>query len=562
MDRTRRFLDASGTRSDEKQALTLIQYLGHGMRCAHRDGLCRIRGRCAIRYFYEVLDILEREQGSPDWYQMARNFSNICVRAVQNGQDVWCSIQNLTTQMTEEQFEMERDESVRRMRTLFERTQKMEHRGNWRNDRCYIDDSHSYIHMFYIPHNGKEIVTPIGTMRLGQFLIILYSDDEDVHGGFFQRDEQVRGLTRQYLAYGRRQYPDDGTNNTLKWTIWLRVSNRAGLVGKKDQTEFKRNLEVDEKFLDKLETREAQRFFFQKFAVEGNSHHDVSRILHARDLNGMCVYVAMLRRRARELGSCRLPALLMRTHLMGNLNLESVMEFIDSSEACQLCFLSGKRVQGAIIIDTRAHEMIGRDPVRLCTPLKHISECKCGHIGQDFECLCEIDSLNLRPGEMISRQGNHWVSMTCVNRADAMLTTATLIHRYYRGAGIQSTSMRDACTAAIARLVLYWGCSDEEMQGVFKMLCFLYLHDEPDVGDAMKMLDLGRFLQWVLESEMMAVPLRDEMQDSITMFLLTFLQRGWWKRRGQQLISTIESPPVFGANGVYGIGMQLMNFHF
>nr|AVO64738.1 NS1 [Big Cypress virus] len=538
---------------EEKCAVTLISILGQHMRCSHRDGKCRVKGKCVVKYLDEVLiDIKDDHSGSGGWHDDIKKVIDICQRAVLSGPDVWCAIMNASTHKTYAELADEFTFASKELLNAYKKCGMPEGEPwNWKMSRKYLDDSTSLCHLFYVPHNGREAATPIGSLRLCKFLILVYADDFDVRGGIYQWDPSFKKTNQQYLGWGVKTYPDTHDSGVLKWTVWMKASWRRELVEQSDGCNIQARLEMEEKFIEKLRTREATRFFFQKFGVQGDCVEDMTAILMNTYDGHRSVYSMSVNRQNCGVLSYAIPMLLVRTSLLTGLGAEELTGYFIGSHTCQLCYLNLIGGTGAMTIDTRAYELLGREPKRVLRPLRHVGDCKCGMLGSDAECVCGLDGLDLRHGEMISRQGNHWVAVTCENSDDALLVTATLIHRFYRGGGPETEIIRRVALAAVSRCFLYWCCAGNQLQAIFKMLAYLYIKHDPDMHGRMNFLELGSFLRYIMTPQHLSFLNKDRIVEIVTQFATYFIQL---ERKGKSIYTpNIPMPQLLFVSGKYQV---------
>nr|AZJ37601.1 NS1 [Skunk River virus] len=560
MDYLTRFLDASPTHGDERSAVNIITALDGAMRCNHKDQKCRIRGVCGVHYFKTLLKEIEEHPGD-NWFEEARELvRGMCASGVERPGCMVLAIECNIAKTEEETREHLRVSSLR-LKELFDKAEikTAERQGAFRS---YIDDSQSFLHLFFVPHDGVQMAKPIGSFRMNQFLILVYPEDYKVKGGIYQWDRSFRRINDQYLSWGNEKYPGRPEDGLLKWTIWVRPSWRVELSKFSERAGLYTYLSMDEKFINKLNTREGRRFYFQKFGVEGSSMEEVAGILMQDYGVGRSIYEDAVDRHIPHLSGYGLPMLLIRSHLQGNLNPVQVSMFFFELRLCQMCYIEDYNCNGFISIDTRAHEMLGRNPIRLVRPIRHIGNCKCGGMGKDAECTCRIDGINLNHDEMISRQGDHWVAINCLNADDALLVVATMVHRFFRGSALNLEVLRRVSLASLARCVLYWGCSGDQIQSIFKLLCYTFLDREPDMVDKMKFFELGYFLEWIMTPQPLSLAVRDEMIDVVTQFSIAFIQAKWWKKPDNEFVPEIVMPMVVGPPMNYSLEGAFSDLRF
>nr|ATW68834.1 tubule protein [Baku virus] len=463
---------------EQARALQFFSTFARYWRCLHRRYDCRLDGRCVLENFDRVVSDIVLLQDA----ERAERVAAIIQQALSNRREVWSQVQQavqrgiVTAPTAAYEFFLAQHEAAKAHLNATDIV--------WEGDdpeRTYYDDSRTLIPHLFVPTVEGECVEILDGVRTGRYLLLFY--DQLPAGATFtyQREPQVLTITNHYLRWAA-EAPYVGERMDVTWIVFLPFSIRS-LFDVSAHLPIVRTLDADTAFLRAQDTVRGSRLFFQRFAVDGQGLYDVLTLFE-RLLEGTSILERHMRS-ARDLSTLFFPVVLMRGWLTGIYTDAEVIPWFGSGEHCQACYVSTHTRHARVLsVDSRMADYVGGDALRSLRALRHG--------GTDLE---GISMTSLAQDEALTRVGDHWCAYPCRTPREAIIVTATLLHKFLRGGGLGGEFLRMLAIDVIGRTFLHWSPTGPELAVLFHLqLCTISnAHCESAIA-AKDFRDLGRFL--------------------------------------------------------------------
>ncbi|QCQ85353.1 NS1 [CHeRI orbivirus 2-1] len=516
MDQFIRFFNLS---LEHAQLIRLCSIISTSWKCSHRSQDCLLKGICVKENFSKVcMDIYERQDARD--LKMVINVA-LSMTAVRG--DLWCNGLNHARNNALPNPEGEKERALEMLFDAYSHSPFQEEvqtliRENEKGQTVYMDDSSSLIHCFYLPI-CMERETPVTEVRrLGRFLLVLYSTETPKTNIIWQSSPDIRHFVTETLRWGVTNLPEcsfTGSKRSAQWLVWLPDTCVEIFSDPYEMGRMLRILDMDLKTIQGFESKDPSRICYQRFGVKGFSINTITDFLNMH-VNGRLLIHYLLNRKARSIADLAIPMIVIRGFMFKYYTDYETGRWFELDDVCQCCYVekhcNNKRI---IVMDSRAMDILGRNCERSGRLIKH-----------DEGNLKGISSFELGYGEMLSRQGDHWIAFTCDDSMDALIVTVTLIHRYLRGEGVKSEFERQVALNCLARCFLYWAPADVKIVGViFKLMCYLLIRKKLEVlGTTLPWYDLGTFIDVIFKEDIYVAKMREKMFAAVACVSLLFLR--------------------------------------
>ncbi|AKP24089.1 tubule protein [Chenuda virus] len=463
---------------EQVNALEFFEQFAQLWRCMHRRHDCRLDGRCVLENFHQIVN----DVGVLRDAEKAERVATIIQRALANRREVWNQVLQavqrgmVTSPSAAHQF-FQAQHDVARGRVS---ARSIAWEGA-EPDRVYYDDSRTLLPHLFVPTVNGECIEVLDGVRVGRYLLLFHDRLPAGVSFTYQREPAVLAITNHYLRWAA-EAPRVGDELNVTWVVFLPFALRPLF----DVTPFLpiiRTLDADTAFIRAQDTAHASRLFFQRFAVEGLGLHDVITLFERR-LRGASLLELHLQN-AMDLETVFFPTALMRGWFSGIYADAEVLPWFGSREHCQACFISTNTRHARILsVDSRMADYVEGDALRSLRAIRHG--------GADLE---GISMTALAQDEMLTRVGDHWCAYPCRSPKEAVIVTATLLHKFLRGGGLAGEFLRLLAIDTISRAFLYWSPTGSDLAALFHLqLCTVSGEHCESVVATEDFRDLGRFL--------------------------------------------------------------------
>nr|QWE80475.1 hydrophobic tubular protein [Corriparta virus] len=504
----------------QKSALMICWELREMMVCSHRLLDCRLYGMC-VRQDYELIveEVLERNDR-----RGLRQVIEVAMASILNGRDIWCQLVTWSERVDEnfDQLWREAMGSVESAYALsqFEASMSRLRRNGAAIGYTYIDDSRSLLHAFFIPLSTERELIPSGDDRLGRFYIMFLQEGEIPNAFSWQRERDVQPTVDRFLRYGREHYPRcdyTGSKAPVQWIVFFPERMKPYMRDEKMRTRILRTMDCDVKFLDSFGTRDGEDIFQQRMGVRGSSLRKFVLMLTARLDGGLSLCEMQWLKQTSCFEDCYLPSLLVRMYFRGELDVKVLRDWFDRGSECQLCFLQHVGIHQVTLMDVRTAKEAKVSSSVLARILTHTYT-------QAFK------PPELFDGEMLSRQGVHWIAVQCQNVRQAGYVTSSLLHRYLRMDGLGTREVQCVAMYCLVRWYLMWIPNGSDLRACFRNVLYVLLgkHAEKGVA-ALDWTDLGSYLKSMFSTGEESLEFHNQMHVamlSLTKAVLQFLKHG------------------------------------
>nr|AQX34698.1 NS1 [Changuinola virus] len=491
------FITRFGICGEAAIAVKTFALVSRGWTCGHVRRDCLYRGRCARQFFSECVELCHQHNDLSE----ALHLVEIATRALHDRDKVWLNLYRHFQEEDEFISETSFNRVMGRAEELYVQSGMLDDVKQLRlvknDDRVNLDDSQSFIHYTFLPIYGGHICKALSTMRYGQIGIvfidttkvesILPHDSED----FLQEKMHVQNQIRRMLPI----CPTTGSRSRIYNLAFLPIEMVNLMCDKEFKLEVCRRLEMDFKFLHSVTTKSGPRMILQRTALEAKG-----------DDSGLFPYMVKIEREGNEdslaktclkrLGNERweswaFPELLCRMHNHRMISSDLILEYINEHMCCQICFLAEKGLDHDIIlVDTRASELAGVDPVRVVSNRAHAN----GNV--------KLAQQVLHGTQVLTKVCDHWVVTTTTSAMEAFVVTASCIHRHVRGKGLWVDQCWQDAVYQLGRVLFRFDLDERgrtNLTRLFFFICFGYL--PLDNGRVPVWKDLGDFLKVITGGE-------------------------------------------------------------
>ncbi|AXS78002.1 Tup [Guangxi orbivirus] len=497
----------------------LCATISESWRCSHRPRDCYLNGLCIKENYVKVCMIVLDAQDHDSIQQII----NISKSMTQTRGDLWCNVINHAKSHTLSNVDVEIDEALNVLSDAYSHSSFQETVESLKRDQgkavpTYIDDSESLIHCFFMPVSNVSTTEISSVMRLGRFIIVLFRTNTPKTSVIWQGSKDARHFVTEMLSWGSVNLPEcsiTGSKRTAQWLVWMPDTMSDVLQNVTYCSRVLRILDMDLKMIQGFDTKEPSRIIQQRFGIKGYSIGVIKDLLNTV-LGSNTLASFLFRENINTLEKMVMPVLLIRGFCYNYYTEEEIIMWFMDKYICQCCFINetcaNKRI---LVMDSRAQDILGREMERSARLIKH-----------DNGNLDHISGFELSHGEMLSRQGNHWIAFQCSDSEDALVVTCTLIHRYLRGEGIKSELDIQVAVNALARCYLYWGPTDNRIVGaIFHMYCYLLLRKKTHLmGSNLPWYDLGTFLKLILQEERVNSYMSEKMHAAVAGISILYMR--------------------------------------
>ncbi|ABB72777.1 NS1 [Peruvian horse sickness virus] len=504
--------------SEDALHLRLSSVISPSWTCSHRSRECLIKGTCLRENFVSVCSRVLMEQDYGDVQLIIKiSKSMMTVRG-----DLWCNVLNHAKKHVPD-HELERNEVLSALSDTYSHSTFQEEiaslkRFEEKATPVYTDDSVSLIYTFFMLVSTDSETTITDVRRLGRFLIAFYSVETFKTNLIWQNSSEARPFVSEVLNWGLRACNEcifTGSKRSAQGVVWLPDTVMNVFNNPNDVGLLLRVLDADLKTILSFDSKDPTRLCFQRFAIKGFSISSLYEIFNLK-IENRNLFDLILNRKINTLSKLFMPMLLIRGYFYNYYSASEMRNWFITDLDCQSCYVQANcSLKQIMVLDSRAAEILGRQPERAGRLIKH----------QDGD-LRDISSFELRHGEMLSRQGNHWIAFNCLDSNDALLVTITLIHRYLRGSGLESSFDIQVAMNALARCYLYWGPIDTKIvSAIFHIMCYLLLKKKLEVqGGNLPWYDLGTFINIVTKPERLHLLLVEKMHAAVAKASIYYLR--------------------------------------
>nr|AFX73369.1 NS1 [Changuinola virus] len=492
-----RFITRFGIIGDAAIAVKTFDLVSRGWTCSHVRRDCFYRGRCARQFFRECADACYYHNDLSDALQLVE----IAVRALHDREKVWLNVFRHFQEEDEFVNETSFNRVMARAEELYQQSGMLDDVKQLRlvknNDRVYLDDSQSFIHFTFIPIYGGHICKPLSTMRYGQIGIIFIDttkiDSIMPHDseGFLQEKMHIQNQVRRMLPV----CPTTGAQSRIYNLAFAPIEMVDLMQDREFRLEVCRRLEMDFKYLHSLTTRSGPRMILQRTALESKGDdsglHPYMVKVEREGIEDSLAKTCLKRVGNEKWQTWAFPELLCRMHNHKMIGCHLIVEYMQSGECCQICFLAERGLDHDIIaVDTRAAELTGVDPVRVVSNRAHAD----GSV--------KLAQQVLHGSQILTKLCDHWVVTNASSGMEAFVVTASCIHRHIRGKGLWIDQNWHDAMYQLGRLLLRFDYDQRgrtNLMRLFYFICFGYL--PLDNGRVPVWKDLGEFLKIIMGGE-------------------------------------------------------------
>nr|AYA60495.1 Nsp1 [Mobuck virus] len=516
MDHFIRFFNVA---SDDALYLRLCVTISKAWKCSHRMRECILYNQC-IKENFETISLKALHLQD---YQAAAQILKVGKQMMAVKGDLWCNSINYARKHPIPNAEKDKQEMIAALMNAYNYSNFQEEVQSLKRHSdgpvpVYIDDSTSLIYSFFMPVSSESETKVNDVRRLGKFLLVFYDSKTPKTRIIWQQSPEARRFVTEYLNWGMINYPEcmyTKSKRIAQWIIWLPESLHNIIQDFTERANLLRILEMDLKLIQSFDSREPMRMCFQRFGINGMTINAVVELLFT-DVGGKSLIDLIFGRTMENISHALMPMLLIRGYLYGYYTAQEVAFWYETNYSCQCCYIekhcTTKRI---LILDSRAHDILGRDPQRSGRLIKH-----------NDSTLKGISTFELHHGEMLSRQGEHWIAFSCLDSADALLVAITLVHRYMRGTGLETEFDIQVAMNTLARCYLYWGPTDGHIvSAIFRLMCYLILRKKLEVlMNNISWFDLGAFIALICKTERLHPTMAERMHAAVAKTSLFFLR--------------------------------------
>nr|UBB38837.1 NS1 [Wongorr virus] len=454
-------------------SLRLCWELRDYLTCGHRYNLCRIYGVCSSQHLgYLVGEITRRGD-----YHAAAKLQERCEALCADREHIWACVSNWNYNGNQLELDEEWEGIKTGFQGLLDQIMFGGHLSTLRvgtreRASCYLDDAKSLLHGFFVPVSREGPFSVQFSERLGRFLICYYDPREHPLHGFISRsDDRIRNMLTTLKTELWNKHPKCKITGSAIPAHEMIFLPEMPVTTHAQKVEMLNTLDMDLKFFQSQNGREAARLFFQKFGVEGCGIADVYSLLFRTIKEDKTLCSIHVLAKHKHFDHFFMPMHLIRQMARGELDAYAsankrhlLAEWYEGDQEfhCQLCFLQGHGVERTVLIDTRDRDWGHSEGVRYARLLT------CN------ETYAMTNPMLIKD-EVLSRVGSHWVAIRCGSVRQALLTTLIVIHRCLRGGGWDSPDVRQFALFSLSRVYLHWLPTQEVAQVIFKTMCYVVL---------------------------------------------------------------------------------------
>ncbi|QCQ85393.1 NS1 [CHeRI orbivirus 3-3] len=504
---------------EEAQLVRLCAIISSSWKCSHRSRDCLIGRTCVKENFSKVCHDTFQTQN----YDNVKIILRISRQMMMVRGDLWCNALNHARNNAILNPEGEKEEALSVLQDAYSHSRFQEEvktlkRINDKATPVYIDDSTSLVHAFYMPVSCEVETNVVNIKRLGRFLVVFYSVESNKMDVLWQGSDEARKYVTETLHWGVTNLPQccyTGSKRTAQWIVWLPETMIEVFTNPEEIGKLLRILDMDLKTIQGFDTRDPSRICHQRFGIRGFSVEAISELLYMY-VNGKPLIQYLLAKKPTTVMEMTIPMLVIRGYMYNYYTDYEASRWFEEKETCQCCyvekFCANKKI---LVMDSKAQEILGRNAERAGRLIKH-----------NDGSLKGISSFELGYGEMLSRQGEHWIAFTCLDSYDSLIVTGTLVHRYLRGEGITCEFDRQIAMNALARCYLYWGPTDNQIVNViFRLMCYLLLKKKIEMlGMNLPWYDLGTFFNLITREERVSSVVTEKMHAAVARVSLLYLR--------------------------------------
>nr|QRW41812.1 MAG: Nsp1 [Lobuck virus] len=499
--------------------LRLCTTISRAWRCSHRARGCILYNQCIKENFDTVVTKALNLQD----FQAAKQIIRVSRQMMAVKGDLWCNSINYARDHPIPNAECDRNDMISTLLNAYNYSGFQEDVATLKRVTngpipVYVDDSLSLIYSFFMPVSTECETSVSEVHRLGKFLLVFYDVKTPKTRIVWQKTIEARQFVTEYLNWGMINFPEcmyTKSKRMAQWVVWLPDTMKSIMYDFVERSNLLRILDMDLKTILSFDSKDPGRICFQRFGITGISINSIVELLMTR-ISNVTLLSLILKTKPRTVFRASIPMIIVRGFLYGYYSPAEVCEWYETDRTCQCCFVeeccANKRI---LVLDSRAYDVLGRDPQRSGRLIKH-----------NDNTLKKISTFELHHGEMLSRQGDHWVAYICLDSSDALLVAITLIHRYMRGTGLETEFDIQIAMNLLARCYLYWGPTDNAtVSTIFHLMCYLILRKQ--LGDFMNSvlwLDLGSFIEFMSRNERLHPSLAEKMHAAVAKTSLFFLR--------------------------------------
>nr|WBV80514.1 NS1 [Yonaguni orbivirus] len=505
--------------SEDALYLRLSNTISMAWKCSHRNRECILYNQCIKENFEKVS---QRALHLQD-YTAAAQILKVAKMMMAVRGDLWCNAINYARKKPIPNAERERQEMTSSLIHAYnyssfqEEVESLE-RVSDGPAPVYVDDSKSLIHSFFMPVSSESETKVTDVKRLGRFLLIFYDTMTLKTRVLWQQTPEAHDFVAEYLSWGMQHYPEclyTHSKRIAQWVVWLPDSMIDVMNDHIERASLLRILDMDLKLILSFDTKDPVRMCFQRFGIKGLSMQTINDLLLTQ-IGSRTLIELLLNRPVRTVIEASIPMIIIRGYIYGYYTSTEVKYWFDTNVDCQCCYIERHcAVKKILVLDSRASDILGRDPQRAGRLIKH----------QDGT-LNLISSFDLHHGEMLSRQENHWIAFSCLDSADALLVAITVIHRYMRGNGLNDEFDKHIAMNILARCYLYWGPTDNHIvSAIFHLMCYLLLHKKLGIFfERIAWYDLGNFVTLICKTEKLHPCITEKMHAAVAKAAIFYLR--------------------------------------
>nr|AIV43211.1 NS1 [Changuinola virus] len=496
-----RFLARFQISGDAAIAVKTFALVSDNWNCGHLRRDCFVGGQCARQFFNDCIERCANE----GTLQEANLLIKVAVKAISDREKLWLNLFRSLQYEDEGVSENGFNGVMVRARELYQQIGMLDDVKQMRltrnPERVTLDDSSSFIHCTFLPIYMGHIVKPLSLMRYGQIGIVFYNTNRlDSIVPFdqeqFQREKmQLQNHIRQMLPI----CPTTGSRSRIYNTAFVPIEMAQYMHDKDFKLAVCKRLEMDFKYLHFLNTKFGARLILQRTAVEPHGEDPGLTSYMAKFVRDN-VEDSLIKTRIKCLGkdswqSWSYPELLQRMCNHGRLCELQLVEYMNSGEKCQICFLSERNLDDELVfVDTRTAEFTGVEPVKFVKNVAHED----GNVN--------VPQIVLTGNQILTKICDHWVMTRACSGMEAFLITASCIHRNVRGEGLWVDKNWQDAIALLGRVLFRYDSDAKARTQMARLFCFICFGYMPlDNGRIADWTDLGGFLKIITGGEQNSV---------------------------------------------------------
>nr|AGZ62530.1 non-structural protein NS1 [Heramatsu virus] len=484
------FLRKFNPTCEERVSLETFSGISSEWRCGHRARDCFVNGFCARERFHDAI-AYANEVSEP---AIAQQVIRCAVTAMHDRDKLWILSRMKFAKPMEPGFQREMNRLVDGLRKAYNQSGIAVRFANEarppRRARVQVDDSLSFLHLFYIPTVDGRVQNITGVMRFGTLGVVIYapgqyqysSPNDPTHA----RDLAV---LRDHVQTTMPACRYTGCSRQIRRLMFVPQDARLMLENEEDTIWMMRHAEADAKFLDMYYKRDFPRFLKQRWGLLNGGMDLVDEFLLRGGLGPRGNRSLLTLRLATEGVDWRhmaLPQMIIKMIIVRSLGYDLIVDWLGDGSPCQLCFLA-ERMPGQEfpIVDVRLAELSGSFEVVTVKPFAH---------GDDVP---RVTALEQR--EVFRCIGGHWVKQVVNCASEAVIVAAKELQAYVRGEGLWSGEHYRKTMCHLSRCVLYWDLDKRERNIFYRLLCFSIFGAEAfENGRRVNWDDLGTFIRAVV----------------------------------------------------------------